>query len=69
MPQNLRDTLDMLYRVMAAVEAGDMELARASAIAAASRARVVVYEAGLVDAKISEIERKIAERSSRGRQF
>lgn len=62
LPQDLRDTMDALYRVLGAVESGEMEPSRASAIAQVSRAIVVVYEAGLVEARIRELEGKIAER-------
>ncbi len=44
---------------MAAVESGEMEQAQASAIVAVSRAIVGVYEAGLVESKIAELEDKI----------
>jgi hypothetical protein len=62
MPADLKDTLATLYRVMAAVESGEMEPARASAIAAVSRAIVGVYDAGLVEAKLAELEAKIGSR-------
>ena len=62
MPEDLKDTLATLYRVMAAVESGEMEPARASAIAAVSRAVVAVYESALVEAKISELEETIERR-------
>jgi hypothetical protein len=64
MPEDLKDTLAALYRVMAAVESGEMEPARASAIAAVSRAIVGVYEAGLVESKIAELEAKIARKAA-----
>ncbi len=49
---------------MAAVESGEMEPARASAIAAVSRAIVGVYEAGLVESKIAELERRIGKKAA-----
>ena len=64
MPQDLQDTLSTLYRVLAAVEAGEMEPARASAIAAVSRAIVGVYDAGLVESKLTELEAKVRERAA-----
>ncbi len=62
MPEDLKDTLTPLYRVMAAVDSGEMEPARASAIDAVSRAIVGVCEARLVEFKIAELEAKIAGR-------
>ena len=64
LPQDLRDTLEALYRVMAAVEAGDMEPSRASAIAQVSRAIVAVFETATVEARIAEIEAKVAARAA-----
>jgi hypothetical protein len=53
-----------LYRVLAAVESGEMEPARATAVAPVSRAIVGVYDAGLVEAKLTELEAKIRERAA-----
>jgi len=60
----LRDTLEALYRVMAAVESGEMEPSRASAIAQVSRAIVAVFETATVEARIAEIEAKVAARAA-----
>ncbi len=57
-----------LYRVMVAVESGEMERARASALAAVSLAIVGVYEAGLVESKIAELEGEIAGRAAGNRR-
>lgn len=44
------------------VESGDLETQRANALATLARAYVSVYEAGLVEAWITELEAKIAGR-------
>jgi hypothetical protein len=64
MPEDLKDTLSTLYRVLVAVESGEMEPARASAIAAVSRAIVGVYDASLVETKLSELEAKMKDRAA-----
>lgn len=61
MPTGIKDTLDVLYRTLSGLEEGTVEPARATAIAAVTRAIVTTFEAGQVEARLADIERKIAE--------
>jgi hypothetical protein len=61
-PSDLRDVADLLLQAIRDTESGDLETSRASALASLSRAYVAVYEAGLIESKIADIERRIAER-------
>lgn len=59
LPSDLRGALDTLYRTLAGLEAGDVEPAKATAIATVSRAIVTVYEAGLIETKVRELEERL----------
>lgn len=63
-PADLRDVADVLLQAIRDVESGALPEGKASALATLSRAYVAVYEAGLVESKIADIERKISERAA-----
>jgi hypothetical protein len=63
MPADLQDTLKSLYRTLAALEAGEIEPARASAMASVSRAIVAVFEMGDAERRITEIEVMLREQA------
>lgn len=58
-PADLRDVSDVLLHAIRDVESGDLDTSKASALATLSRAYVAVYEAGLIESRIREIEARI----------
>jgi len=52
---------------MAAVEAGELEPARATALAALARAFLAVAEAGELEARLTELERRAEAAAGTGR--
>lgn len=64
LPSDLQDTLQALYRTLASLESGDMEPARATAVASVCRAIVAVFEMGDAERRIAEIERLLEERTA-----
>lgn len=64
LPEDLKDTANVLYRTLGALERGDMEPARATAIATVARAIVAVFETGDAERRISEIEKLLTERDA-----
>lgn len=64
LPADLQDTLKTLYRALGALEAGEMEPARASAMASVCRAIVTVFEMGDAERRIAEIEALLQEKSA-----
>jgi hypothetical protein len=64
LPADLQDTLQTLYRALAALESGEMEPARASAMASICRAIVSVFEMGDAERRIQEIEQMLKEKSA-----
>ncbi len=59
-PADLRDVSDVLLQAIQDVESGELGTSKATALATLSRAYVAVYEAGLVESKIQELEDRIA---------
>lgn len=59
-PADLRDVSDVLLQAIQDVESGELDTSKATALATLSRAYVAVYEAGLVEIKIQELEDRIA---------
>jgi hypothetical protein len=64
LPADLQDTLKTLYRALAALEAGEMEPARASAMANVCRAIVTVFEMGDAERRIADIEAMLREQTA-----
>ena len=61
-PEDLQDVANVLLEAIYAVRAGTLESSAASALSSLARSYVAVYESGLVESKIADIERRIAER-------
>ncbi len=59
-PADLRDVSDVLLQAIRDVESGELYTPKATALATLSRAYVAVYEAGLIESKIQELEDRIA---------
>jgi hypothetical protein len=59
LPGTLKDSLAVLYRTLHGLESGDIEPARATAIAAVSRAIVNTFEAGQVEARLDALETRV----------
>lgn len=57
LPKTLLDVQGALLRALAAVELGDLEPARANAMAALARATVTVTEYATFESRIAELER------------
>lgn len=67
---DLRDVGDLLLQEINDVKTSDLEVTKATAMATLTRAYVAVYEAGLVDAKLKELEARLnskADVTSNGR--
>jgi hypothetical protein len=58
-PEDIRGTLDTLFRTLQGLEDGTVEPARASAIASVSRAIVSTWEVGVLEAKVREMEQRL----------
>ena len=56
LPRTLQDVQGALLRALAAVEAGELEPARANAMGALARAIVTVTEYGVLEARIAALE-------------
>ncbi len=63
LPADLHDTLQTLYRTLGSLESGEMEPARATAVASVCRAIVAVFEMGDAERRIAEIEAILKEQS------
>lgn len=63
-PTTLRDVSDVLLQAIRDVESGELDTSKATALATLSRAYVAVYEAGLVEAKIKELEDRIGAKAN-----
>jgi hypothetical protein len=61
-PSDIRSTLDTLFRTLHGLEDGTIEAPQANAIANVTRAICTAWETGMVEAKLNELESKIAER-------
>ena len=59
-PADLGDVSDVLLQAIRDVESGELDTSKATALATLSRAYVAVYEAGLIESKIQELEDRIA---------
>ena len=57
LPKTLQDVQGALLRALAAVEAGELEPARANAMAGLGRAVVVVTEYATLESRIADLER------------
>ena len=57
LPKTLQDVQGALLRALAAVEAGELEPARANAMAGLGRAVVVVAEYATLETRIADLER------------
>jgi hypothetical protein len=68
LPKSLQDTLDVLYRTLSALESGDLEPSRATAVATVSRAIVAVSELGQFEMRLQEIEKQLAGQSDAQRR-
>ncbi len=63
LPADLQDTLQSLYRTLGSLESGEMEPARATAMASVCRAIVAVFEMGDAERRIADIEAMLKERT------
>ncbi len=66
-PKTHRDVQEALLRAMAGVEAGELEPARATALATLARAFLAVAEAGELEARLTELERRAEAAAGTGR--
>ena len=66
-PKTHRDVQEALLRALAAVEAGELEPARATALATLARAFLAVAEAGELEARLTELERRAEAAAGTGR--
>lgn len=64
LPEDLKGTLEVLYRALSGLESGDVEATRATAIASVARAIVTVYEVAELELRLQQIERSVTERSA-----
>lgn len=62
-PANFRDVSDVLLQAIRDVESCELDTSKATALVTLSRAYVAVYEAGLIESKIQELEDRIAART------
>lgn len=60
---DLRDIGDLLLQAIHAVKTGVLDVSKAGAIATLTRAYVAVYEAGLVDSRLKELEGRLEARA------
>ena len=58
-PEDLRDVGDLLLQAINEVKTGDLEPTKATAMAPLTWAYVTVYEAGLVESKLKDIEARL----------
>lgn len=58
-PADLRDVGDLLLQAIHDVKTGDLDVGKATAMASLTRAYVTVYEAGLVESRLKDIEARI----------
>lgn len=63
LPSDLQDVAGIILKALRDVEAGDLAPAQASAMSGLARAYCAVYESGLVDQRIKDLEALIAERT------
>ncbi len=66
LPRELKDVQLALCRALAALEAGDLEPQRATAMAALGRAIVTVTEAGTLEERLAALEARAARHWRRG---
>jgi len=63
LPSDLQDVAGVILKAIHDVEAGTLETPKATALATLARAYVALYDAGLVDQRIKDLEALIAERT------
>ena len=61
LPKTLADVAPVLYRTLTALESGDMEPQRATAMAAVSRALVAVAEAADLEERVAVLSARVTE--------
>ena len=66
LPRELKDVQLALCRALAALEAGDLEPQRATAMAALGRAIVTVTEAGTLEERLAALEARTERQDGRG---
>lgn len=58
-PEDIRGTLDVLFKTLQGLEDGSVDPTRATAIATVSRAIVNAWETGILEAKVRELEERL----------
>jgi len=58
-PEDIRGTLDALFRTLQGLEDGSVDPSRAQAIATVSRAICATWETGMIEAKVRELEERL----------
>ena len=66
LPADVKDTLSVLLRTLGGLEQGDVEPARATAIAAVARAIILTHETSELEGRLSALEGQAARQQPQG---